>query len=135
MSSDAPPTIHQPLHPSLLPVLDPEYIAFHNTHLAQVVPSESLPWNPASRFQASPMRFGGQEKVPVGETRDIEKGDWQARVFTPETSEEGGKWPCLLWFHGGGWVLGGLDSENAFLTRVCRGALLLDYDLFLGHTD
>ncbi|KAF2815648.1 uncharacterized protein BDZ99DRAFT_505408 [Mytilinidion resinicola] len=118
--SSPTPTVHQPLHPSLLPVLDPEYISFHNTHLAQLVPSESVPWDPASRFVASPMRFGAQEKVPVGSTRDIEKGDWQARVFTPKGEPEEGKWPCLLWFHGGGWVLGGLDSENAYLTRVCR---------------
>lgn len=28
----------------------------------------------------------------------------------------------FIWFHGGGWVLGGLDSENSFLTRCCATA-------------
>jgi acetyl esterase len=36
------------------------------------------------------------------------------RVYTPEGS---GPFPMLVYFHGGGWVVGDLDSQD----RICRG--------------
>jgi acetyl esterase/lipase len=31
-------------------------------------------------------------------------------------------WTVLVWFNGGGWTMGGLSSENSFLTRRCSEA-------------
>ncbi len=40
-----------------------------------------------------------------------------ARVYTPKTlRQSGGRSPCLVFFHGGGWVIGDLDSHDV----VCR---------------
>jgi acetyl esterase len=41
-------------------------------------------------------------------------GDIPVRIYTPEGEEAA--WPCLVYLHGGGWVLGNLDSVDA----ICR---------------
>ncbi|KAH8200412.1 hypothetical protein TruAng_005441 [Truncatella angustata] len=115
-----PRTIHQPIHPGLRPQLDPEYVVFHDEYLQYVVPSEAEPWDPVSRTHPSPLSLGGQELVEVGSVCDKDLGDIQIRVFKPEGDLPENGWPALVWFHGGGWVMGGLDSENGFLRHICK---------------
>ena len=44
-------------------------------------------------------------------------GDIPARIYTPKAPRlSGGLSPCLVFFHGGGWVIGNLDSHDV----VCR---------------
>lgn len=43
-----------------------------------------------------------------------------ARVFEPKGKKPDNGWPVLLWFHGGGWVLGGIDTENSYCTHVAQ---------------
>ncbi|KAF3017849.1 hypothetical protein E8E14_012090 [Neopestalotiopsis sp. 37M] len=113
-------TSYQPIHPSLRPLLDPEYAAFHDKHLQYVVPSEAEAWDPDSRSKPSPLALGGQRLVEVGSIHDRDLGDFQIRVFTPKGDAPASGWPVLIWFHGGGWVMGGLSSENGFLSHVCK---------------
>lgn len=40
----------------------------------------------------------------------------RARRYVPISTNPYGEWGTLVWFHGGGWVLGGLKSHDA----VCR---------------
>ncbi|KAK6193218.1 hypothetical protein LQW54_012682 [Pestalotiopsis sp. IQ-011] len=116
-------TVYQPIHPSLRPLLDPQYAAFHDEHLQHVVPSEAEPWDPETRNKPSPLALGGQRVVDVGSVCDKDMVNFQLRVFTPEGSMPDGGWPVLVWFHGGGWVMGGLGSENGFLSHVCKSWL------------
>ncbi|OHE92458.1 hypothetical protein CORC01_12249 [Colletotrichum orchidophilum] len=114
--------IHQPIHPSVRAKLDPEYVALHDAIIQYMEPSEARPWDPASRAAPSPLAHTTQKLSTVGKQWDEElggSGEIQVRVFVPEgqAPSEGG-WPCLVWLHGGGWVNGGLDSENGFLTHV-----------------
>ncbi|HVR86433.1 MAG TPA: alpha/beta hydrolase [Planctomycetota bacterium] len=51
------------------------------------------------------------EKLAKVETREV--GACRVRVYTPEGR---GSWPALLYLHGGGWVLGDLESHD----DVCR---------------
>lgn len=113
-------TAYQPIHPSLRPLLDPQYAAFHDEHLQYVVPSEAEPWDSETRNKPSPLALGGQRVVDVGSVCDKDMGNFQLRVFTPEGRMPNGGWPVLVWFHGGGWVMGGLGSENGFLSHVCK---------------
>ncbi|EXF86075.1 hypothetical protein CFIO01_10145 [Colletotrichum fioriniae PJ7] len=121
--ADSQRTIHQPIHPSVRAKLDPDYVALHDSIIQYMEPSEARPWDPASRSAPNPLAHTTQKLSPVGKQWDEDiGGDIQARFFVPEgqaPSEEAG-WPCLVWLHGGGWVNGGLDSENGFLTHVCK---------------
>lgn len=92
--------IWQPLHPSIRPRLDPEYVAFHDEVLQYVQPSETVPWDPAVRDGPS-IPPGGSAPVPVGKIEDVELVNCTVRAFVPEGEASEGGWPGLLWFHGG----------------------------------
>ncbi|KAI0682691.1 hypothetical protein BC835DRAFT_1215737, partial [Cytidiella melzeri] len=75
-------TIHQPIHPDLLPKLLPEFADYHNKTSAYQVPIQDLPWNPECR-KAPPVQ-GGSAPLPVGSVKDYSLSHFQVRVFTPE---------------------------------------------------
>ena len=47
-------------------------------------------------------------------------GDIRARVYTPRLSEAGAAAPLILYLHGGGWVIGDLDSYDATPRALCK---------------
>lgn len=116
--------IHQPLHPSIRPLLDPEYVALHDSLIQYLLPTEhpSAQWTPASRLKLSAMAHCVQRPIPVGAVNDLTPSaeSFQARVFVPAGEPPSNGWPALLWFHGGGWVNGGLGSEAGFLSHLCH---------------
>ena len=61
-------------------------------------------------------------------------GDIPARHYRPASS---GPAPLLVFFHGGGWVIGDLDSYDALCRLICRDAaihvLAIDYRLAPEH--
>src|SRR4051795_7374681 len=73
--------------------------------------------------------------LPVGDVRDLTvdgaTGPLRARHYTP--AEPGGPHPLLVFFHGGGWVIGDLDTHDAACRLLCRHAgvhvLSVDYRL------
>jgi acetyl esterase len=61
-----------------------------------------------------------------------------ARVYTPKTPRKtGGLAPCLVFFHGGGWVIGDLDSHDVVCRKLAdEGQLIVisvDYRLAPEH--
>ncbi|KAF9021443.1 hypothetical protein BDZ89DRAFT_1071402 [Hymenopellis radicata] len=115
MSSPSEPK--QPLHPSMIPRLDAEYIEFHNAALINLIPPHTLPWDPALRN--APAVPGGSPLLPVGATRDIQLSHTDMRAFTPEGTAPAAGWPVFLFYHGGGWTFGTINSENSFATNMC----------------
>ena len=75
----------------------------------------------------------------VAETRPISipgpAGAIAARHYRPQTG--GGPAPLVVYFHGGGWVLGDLDSHDSACKLICRDAgvhvLAVDYRLAPEH--
>lgn len=45
-------------------------------------------------------------------------GDIRVRYYRPQGSEEGERLPVLIYFHGGGWVIGDIDTHDV----ICRMA-------------
>jgi len=60
--------------------------------------------------------------VPVAAAEDRTvpgaAGDLRARVYRPEGP---GPFPLVAFFHGGGWVIGDLDTHDNMARNVCRG--------------
>ena len=121
-------TVIQPLHPSIRDQLDPEYVELHDAVLQYVPRTESLAFHPVtSRNATSPMAHGSQKVLKVGNTEDRviftdpqDGSTINVRIFTPGGAAPSAGWPLLAWYHGGGWVMGGLNSENGFLTHICK---------------
>ena len=62
------------------------------------------------------------------------EGDLRARVYRPEGP---GPFPVIAFFHGGGWVIGDLDTHDNMARHLCRGAqavvVATDYRLAPEH--
>ncbi|OUZ10517.1 alpha/beta hydrolase [Aeromicrobium sp. PE09-221] len=72
--------------------------------------------------------------IPVGSVEETVIVERPARVYRPETS---GPAPTVLFLHGGGWVVGDLDTHDNAARAICRGAeavvVSLDYRLAPEH--
>ncbi|KDQ63587.1 hypothetical protein JAAARDRAFT_203007 [Jaapia argillacea MUCL 33604] len=112
--------VFQPLHPDVVDRLDPEYVAFHKANLLHVTPTHQRTWDPSIRN--TPTVPGSSPPLKVGSVKDIDLKHCKARVFTPEGNAPEGGWPVMIYFHGGGWTLGNIDSENSISTQLCKGA-------------
>ncbi|KAH9908263.1 alpha/beta hydrolase fold-domain-containing protein [Xylariomycetidae sp. FL2044] len=119
----APP---YPLHDSVKDLLDPEYVKFYNKYLLNAPQVHYQPVA-ASRSGGGKLIPGGTDPVPVGKTVDFQLPrkesagpDVPVRVFIPPGSPPSpAGWPVFQWYHGGGWVLGNIDSENSLCTNLC----------------
>ncbi|GAA1214841.1 alpha/beta hydrolase [Pseudonocardia alaniniphila] len=76
--------------------------------------------------------------VPVGSIEDVTvpgaAGELKARIYRPEGE---GPFPTVAFFHGGGWVIGDLDTHDNVARTVCRGSravvVAVDYRLAPEH--
>ena len=61
-------------------------------------------------------------------------GDVPVRIYTPDTA---GPWGTLVWFHGGGWVIGNVETADATARELCVGGncvvVSVDYRLAPEH--
>ncbi|KAF9462201.1 Alpha/Beta hydrolase protein [Collybia nuda] len=119
--SDGIPKPQQPLHPSVVATLDPEYVAFHNKYLQYVQPAHTRPWGPESRKPPPPGASPRTETDPlvVGRTQDWNVGHAKVRAYTPVGERPEGGWPVILFIPGGGWVYGGIENQASLSTNMC----------------
>ena len=69
--------------------------------------------------RAEALRARGTRTVPVGAVEDLSVDGLPARRYT---SAEPGEKPLLLYLHGGGFVVGDLDTHDAPCRMLCRHA-------------
>lgn len=59
------------------------------------------------------------------------------RVYLPKTARPEAGWPCVLYLHGGGWMVGGLDSHEFIASYLCQdlnaAVVSVDYRLAPEH--
>jgi acetyl esterase len=71
---------------------------------------------------------------PVAEVRDLRAGDLPVRMYRPEGD---GSLPAVAYLHGGGWMMGTLDSYDSLLRALANasGAIVaaVDYRLSPEH--
>src|SRR5689334_10320163 len=73
-------------------------------------PPENMPI-PEGRKALLRMQVVSGGDQPIGEVREVQVGDLAGRLFVPTGATEPG--PLLVFFHGGGWIYGDLDSHDA----------------------
>ncbi|KAJ5901408.1 hypothetical protein N7504_007402 [Penicillium tannophilum] len=109
-----------PIHPSVLPHLDPVFVKLYNEHVANT-PSGPIdlallrtkysvlysygtgPAPDCARIYDAQVAGHNGELIPV-------------RVYEPDSP---GPWPVHIDFHGGGWGLGDLDTESHICKHIC----------------
>ncbi|KAJ6011657.1 hypothetical protein N7451_003069 [Penicillium sp. IBT 35674x] len=113
-----------PLHESVRDLLDPEYVAFYNQH---VINNQQVHLQPVAASRTSGVLIpGAGPMLEVGKTHDLTIARRETdgppvavRCFTPKGEVPAGGWPVMLYFHGGGWVLGNIDTENVVCSNLC----------------
>ena len=120
--------------------LDPQVqLMLKLAHMAQVKGSQELSLRAARRELDASSRLLAPEPPPHARVEEIEvdgaAGRLPARIYRPYGVSAGA--PCLVYFHGGGWVLGSLDSHDAPCRAFAEGAgcvvISVDYRLAPEH--
>ncbi|GKT65532.1 lipase 2 [Colletotrichum tofieldiae] len=127
-----------PLHPSVIDRINPEYREFYNKHVfnKQVVHHQPISTSRASGTLipgAGPkLEVSSSENITI-QRKETSGPDILIRAFTPLGERPTNGWPLCFWFHGGGWVLGNIDTENVIATHLCNRAkcvvICVDYRL------
>ncbi|MAS55025.1 MAG: alpha/beta hydrolase [Pimelobacter sp.] len=92
---------------------------------------EGTPETARKAFRAMTIDLVTDEtRVPVGSVEELEVAGRPARLYRPEGD---GPFPTLVYVHGGGFVIGDLDTHDQTCRSLCSGAetvvLSLDYRL------
>ncbi|KAF9894471.1 hypothetical protein FE257_007974 [Aspergillus nanangensis] len=127
-----------PIHPAVLPHLDPVFIQLYNEHVANT-PNKPIDLS-ILRSKYSVLYSYGTGPAPepariYDTTVPGHQGDPIAvRVYEPASP---GPWPVHIDFHGGGWGLGDLDTEAHICKHLCVKANVcvidVDYRLVPEH--
>lgn len=108
-----------PINPDILPLLHPGYIEYYNKFLlGQPALDYNLPFDPSIRNKK--LLEGGATPLDC-RRKDIDVGKCNVVVFEPyqDRPDESSGWPIMIYFHGGGWVLGSADGEISIATQLC----------------
>jgi len=104
--------------------LDPDVIALLDMiKAAGRPPMDSLP-PPEARIAFLAGRTVLQpEPAEVASVRDFTiPGDIPVRLYRGIGTDPAAKLPCLVYYHGGGWVIGDLDSHDVLCRRIANDA-------------
>lgn len=139
MSPTQPP---YPLDPKIEKLLEPEYVDFYNKY---IINQQVVHHQPVEASRTSGILIpGGSDPLPMESIKDYkverkesEGNPLNVRVFTPAIAKPAAGLPIFIYFHGGGWVLGNINTENSHCTNwALRGECVVvsvDYRLAPEH--
>ena len=121
------------LHPQILKVIEA-------MQRAGLKPIEALSPDEARRQMEETAKSRKAEPLPVGRVEDRAipgpAGPLRVRLYWPEGSgsEAGGAVPAIAYYHGGGHVIGSLDTHDLIARNLCHGAgaLVVSTDYRMG---
>jgi acetyl esterase len=108
-----------PVKPEVQAILD--IIGANQAPLAQQTPASRRESMRRSVIAMAPMVTREEVASVVDRVCPGPGGDMALRVYTPEGTGDGSSLPMLVWFHGGGWVTGDLETAD-FAARVLANA-------------
>jgi acetyl esterase len=98
-------------------------------------PLETLPPAEARKARGRLTAAYGGRPVPVASVRDLDIDGIRGRLYAPP--EPGGPHPLLVFYHGGGFTYGDLDTHDNVCRILCRhggtNVLAIDYRLAPEH--
>ena len=119
-----------PVHPQVQPLLD-AIAAMDGPPMSEVGPAAAR-----EMYRTMTTMVPGEEVAAVEDVKLAgPDGPIPARVYRPADAAEPA--PCLLWLHGGGWVIGDLDTADAtargLANRAAAVVVSVDYRLAPEH--
>jgi len=107
-----------PLDPVLKAFLD-QVAAMGGPKTWEMTPAE------ARESFAGLMQLAGPKDIPIGKVTNIAipapHGEIAARSYAPVAANSAGL-PTLVFFHGGGWVIGNIDTHDGLCRMIANGS-------------
>ena len=89
----------------------------------QIPPTHTLTPADARRMYLERRFFSQPEPPAVAEERALKSaGGVPLRLYRPAGSDAAAQLPVLVYFHGGGWTMGDLDTHDVLCRQLCNGA-------------
>ena len=99
-----------PVHPQIQELLDAD---------RELPEPESLE-EAREQYAAGCLTYVGPAE-PVDCVEDVDADGVSVRMFVPKGADETDL-PCVVWIHGGGWILGTIDAYDALCRALCNAA-------------
>ncbi|RMZ81780.1 hypothetical protein DV738_g1963, partial [Chaetothyriales sp. CBS 135597] len=118
-----------PIHHSVADKLSPQFIEFYNQHYLYTTPVHLQSFIPVRLGVGDTPNPGSSPSLPVGAICDFTIPRHESsgpavkiRCFVPQGESPASGWPVTLYYHGGGWVFGDINSENNICSNLCARA-------------
>jgi acetyl esterase len=116
-------------------MLDPQARALIDLMIEKgVPPTHTLNPVQARAFYRDRRTFTQPDPAPMAEVRELRAGEVPLRLYRPAGTQSGEVLPVLVYFHGGGWTIGDLDTHDVLCRQLAQasGAAVVSVDYRLG---
>jgi acetyl esterase len=116
-------------------MLDPQARALIDLMIEKgVPPTHTLTPAQARAFYRDRRTFTQPEPPAMAQVRELRAGEVPLRLYRPAGTSGSERRPVLVYFHGGGWTIGDLDTHDVLCRQLAQasGAAVVSVDYRLG---